>query len=219
MLVAIIIYAAVLIFALVAWYATFAHYNRRRSRRVLQWIDAAFAGHGKVAGVRWLAPARFHAHLHLAPNGSFQQAAIDVQLLPRQMPVQWLAARLRQQPEIMTFTADLECAPGCDLEVHNHRWCGRTRRSLPGNRAAWEMERCTPFVITTKQTWQREVATMMNALSASRERDFLNIAYHRSSPHFVATASLQAIAPDGNSSGELFTILCELAGGASASRF
>ena len=219
MLVAVIIYASIAPFVLVAWYAAFSHYNRRRSRKILKWIDAAFAGHGKVAGVHWLAPARFHAHLQLAPNASFQQASVDVQLSPRQMPVSWLLARLRRQSEVMTFEADLEFTPAYDLEVHNHRWCGRTRRNLPADPLRWDMERCTPFVITTKPAWQREITTMMTAMVASRERDFLKVSYRRSSPHFTASVPLEAVAPGSGNNGELFIVLSELAGGASASRF
>jgi hypothetical protein len=219
MLVTVAIYASLIIFMLVTWYAAFSHYNRRHSRKILRWIDAAFAGHGKVAGVHWLAPARFHAQLQLAPNASFQQASIDVRLSPRQMPVRWLLAWMRREPEVMTFEADLEFTPGYDLEVHNHRWCGRTRRSLPTDGEGWETERCTPFMITTKKEWQREIATMMNTLVVSRERDLLNVTYHRTSPHFTACIPIEALAPGSGTNGQLFAVLRELAGGASASRF
>lgn len=218
MLLEFLIVGSVVVLACIAWYAGFSHYNRQRSKEVLNWIEAAFAGHGGVAGVHWRSPSSFLAHLQLRPNSCFQQAAIEVALLPRELPLSWLRSRMRRTPESLMFEADLECVPAYNLEVHHHRWCGRTRRSLPTDPGAWQMEASTPLVITTKRDWQREVSTMTAALSASRERDLVSVSFRKASPHFIATVPLSAIAPDAHSGNELFYVLQELAGGASASR-
>lgn len=218
MLVEAVIYVALAVLAAIAWYCAFSHYNRKRSREVLGWIEAAFAGHGGVVGVHWRSPGCFLAHLQLCPNSYFQQAAIEVALTPREIPFRWLASRLRRIPESLTFEADLELAPLHTLELHHHRWFGRTRRNLPAT-TTWNMQQVTPLVITTRKDWQREILMMTSALAASRDRQLLNVSFRRTSPHFTATVALSAIAPDVGSGNELFTVLEELAGGASASRF
>lgn len=210
-------YAAVAIVLIAIWYGVSLRYNRRRGRKVLRWIETAFAGHGKVVGVHWTAPSRFHAQLRLSAN-VFQHASVIVQLAPRELPLTWLAARLRRQQETVTFEADLDFPPDFNLEVQNHRWMGRTQRCFPRNPSAWHTETMAPFMITTRKDWQRELSSMMDALLASRERDFLSLSFHRSSPHFSASIPLEAISPSAAGSG-LFDVLRELAGGASASRF
>lgn len=213
-----LIYATILILAFIAWYCGFSHYNRKRSREVLKWIEAAFAGHGSLAGVHWRSPGSFLAHLKLRPNSCFQQAAIEVALAQREIPHRWLKSRIKRIPESLTFEADLELAPMYGLEVHHQRWCGRTRRHLPDDPDQWQTQQVTPLVITTRSDWQREITMMMASLEASRESEVLNVSFRRTSPHFTATIALSAIAPH-SSRNELFSVLQELAGGASASRF
>jgi hypothetical protein len=217
MLVTVAIYAAIGALIVLAWYCGFHRYNRNKSIQVLRWIERAFAGHGRIVAVHWLSPSRFHAQLSL-PRNVFQHAAVEVQLAPREFPFSWLLSRLRKDHELLTFLADLDYAPGFNLEVHNHRWCGRTRRNLPMDPASWQMERYTPFVITTRKDWQREVTTMINSLLASRDREFLSVSFRQDSPHFSASMAVQSIAPGASASNELFDVLRELSGGASASR-
>jgi hypothetical protein len=85
---------------------------------------------------------------------------------------------------------------------------------MPQNASGWQMERTQPFMITTRTEWQQELSPMMDALIASRDRDFLNISYSKQSPHFSATLPLEAIAPDAATCSEFFDVLRELAGGA-----
>jgi hypothetical protein len=160
----------------------------------------------------------FQLRVRLWPN-LFQHTSVKVQLFPRELPLSWLIARLRRRQETLTFEADLDFAPSFNLEVNNHRWCGRTRRRLPGNSENWSMERSGPFVITTRNDWQREITNMMHALVASRDCDCLTVSFSRTSPHFSATVALQSISPERQSETNIFDAMRELAAGASASRF
>jgi hypothetical protein len=200
------------------WYFWFVRLNRRKCLQVLQWIDEAFAGHGQIASVNWLSGSRFYVRLRLSPN-IFRQTSLIVQLMPREMPIHWAVAKLRRRQETLTFEADLDCPPGFNLEVQNHRWCGRTRRRLPQDPKLWKLEHAGPFVLTTRNDWQREITTMMGALVASRECDCLSVSFRRTSPHFTATVPLESISPESEARGEFFDVLRELAAGSSASRF
>lgn len=200
------------------WYLWFARVNRKQSARILQWVEAVFAGHGHVIGVEWLSASRLQVRLRLASN-LFQRAGLMIELRPRELPLHWLLARLRRKPETLTFEADLDCPPVFNLEVHNHRWCGRTRKRIPMDARRALIEHCGPFVLTTRTDWQREITTMMTALVASRDCDFLTVCFRRSSPHFSATVPLESLSPQAQTGPDLFDVLRELAAGASASRF
>ena len=200
-----------------AWYLWFRGRNRRQSMQVLERIKTAFAGHAQILGVRWTGASRFSVRLRVLST-LFQHASVLVELHPRELPPSWIWSRLRQRQETLTFEADLECAPAFNLEVRNHRWCGRTR-GFPRDQRGIALEHCGPFVLTTRHDWQREITTMMTALVASRDCDFLTVSFHRSSPHFSATVPLNSLSPESQCEAEIFDVLSELASCASASRF
>ncbi len=202
----------------VAWYFWFLRYNRRKAVEVLQWVERAFRGHGHVASVHWAAASRFHVQMRLSGN-LFRHVSLVVQLFPREVPFAWVLSRIRRQQETLTFQADLDCGPSFNLEVHNHRWYGRTRRRFPNKNQNWVLEQAGPFVLTTRNDWQREITTMMGALVASRECDCLTVSFRRTSPHFSVTVPLESIAPESQTQSEIFDVLRELAAGASAARF
>jgi hypothetical protein len=202
----------------VAWYLFFLRYNRRRALEVLHWIGRVFGGHGRVAKVCWESASRFQVQMELAAS-VFRQPSLLVELFPRQQPLAWLIRRFRHRAETLTFQADLDSAPSFDLEVQNHRWYGRTRRRLPAKSQGWILQQVGPFVLTTRNEWQREITTMLNALVASRECDCSNVSFRRSSPHFSVTVPLNTIAPESQAQSEIFDVLRELAAGASTARF
>lgn len=199
------------------WYFALLHYNRRKSIAVLQRIKIAFAGHAQILGVRWTGASRFHVRLRVL-SSLFQHASVAVDLHPRELPLNWMWSRLKRRQEVLTFEADLECAPAFDLEVQNRRWCGRTSR-FPKKMQRFAVHQCGPFVLTTRNDWQREVTTMINALVASRESDFVSVTFRRASPHLSATVPLNSLHPEAGSEAQIFDVLRELASCASASRF
>ncbi len=201
-----------------AWYLWFARRNRVKSLQVLHWIERAFGSQGEIFGVQWMSPSRFLVRLGLPPI-PFRQAAVTVRLLPREMPIQWFLSAFRHEQESLVFQADLDCPPCFNLEVHNHRWCGRTRRRFQRELRNWKLEHTPPFVLTTRNDWQREITQMMNALLASRECDCMSVCFRRTSPHFSATVPLDALSLNSAADNEILNVLRELATGASAARF
>ncbi len=198
------------------WYLWFRRQNRRKSMQVLQRIKTTFAGHAHIVGVRWASASKFCVRLRVL-SSLFHHASVLVELHPRELPLNWLWARFRNRKETLTFEADLECPPAFNLQVFNHRWCGRTRH-FPRKQGRVAVEHCTPFVLTTRNDWQREITTMMAALVASRDCDFLSVDFRRTSPHFSAAVPLESFSAE-DSESEMFDVLSELASCASASRF
>ena len=202
---------------ILAWYLLFSRYNRRKAMQMVHRLRNAFSGHAQIMAVRWSGASRFSVRLRVVST-LFQQATVQVQMLPREVPFLWLWARLKNRQETLTFEADLECPPAFNLEVQNHRWCGKTRK-FPREQQRIALDQCGPFVITTRTDWQREITAMMSALVASRDCDFLSVNFRRSTPNFSATVPLYSIAPDSEAEPHIFEVLRELASCAQLSRF
>jgi hypothetical protein len=196
-----------------AWYFIFVRYNRNRAIQVLHWIENSLGGHGHVTGIRWSTPSRFQVPIRLNTT-VFRHATMRVEITPREFPVRWLMEWLRRRPETLTFEADLDCAPGFNLVVRNHRWWGRTSRKLSLDPKRWIFEQTTPLLLTTRHPGN--APPMLNALFRCREKEFLKLLFRRSSPHFSATLPLETVAaPD---SENLLDLLLDVASGASTTR-
>jgi hypothetical protein len=200
------------------WYVSFVRYNRRKAAEVLLWIKTALSGHAQVLGIHWISTSRFQIRLRLCP-GVFQQSCVVVQLLPREFAFNWLASRLKKQQELVTFEADLEFAPTFNLQIHNQRWYGRSGKKAKMLAQRSHVESFGPFVLTTRRDWQREITSMINALFASRDNDFLSVSFQSRSPHLSATVPLESLAPQSMHGNNIFHVLRELADCAGASRF
>ncbi len=199
-----------------AWYGLSLRHNRRKAVKALRWIEAALAGQGYVVGIRWLASSRFKVPLRLN-SSTFHRAWILVELSPCEMPLTWLLNKVRKRRDLLVFQADLDLPPAFSLDVHNLRWFASSSRKKPLDTVRWNFEQVTPFVISTRVQWQKEIASTMTSLVGSANRDFLNINYQRSSPHFSVTLPLEAFAPNSPARNYVFETMRELAGSSSNS--
>jgi hypothetical protein len=212
------------------WYAWFIRYNRRRAADVLQWVQAACLGKGRVADLRWQASSsRLKATLHLSSRW-FEDAHLTIRLLPRPLPVQWAMSRWRQQQETLTFEANMGFPPGFHLDVIRHRWSGRTGAkdsAAKGPRTknsvtreststrAWTITRPGPVILTTKEDWPVELSPVVNALASWRDKDFVGVRFNSTSPHFTATVALENLS-DQKAAAALLGLFRELAASSSA---
>jgi hypothetical protein len=212
------------------WYAWFIHYNRRRAADVLQWVQAACLGKGRVADVRWQAnSSRLKATLHLSSRW-FEDAHLTIRLLPRALPVQWAMSRWRQQQETLTFEANMGFPPGFHLDVIRHRWSGRTGAKDSGAKdrrlkdagsndatrtRSWTITRPGPVILTTKEDWPVELSPVVNALASWRDKDFVGVRFNSTSPHFTATVALENLS-DQKAAAALLGLFRELAASSSA---
>lgn len=200
------------------WYFSWRYWLRRRSRLILAWVRLAFRRHGKVSDIEWLSASRFQVNLRLRTT-AFRHAHLVVQLAPRELPFNWLLYRLRNHQETATFAASLDSPPVFNLDVQNHRWCGTSVSAAPSPSRDWAAEKLGPIVITTRNDWRHEIVNMMDALTASRNYDFLKIAFRKEEPHFSATMALNAMEPDALADSNVFDVIRELASSSSPSAF
>ena len=77
--------------------------------------------------------------------------------------------------------------------------------------STWEFTQTTPFVLTSRGDWNKEVTQVFTSLLSRRERHFLNITFNEKSPHFSATVPLDAISPQSEAH-EVFETIEEVAG-------
>jgi hypothetical protein len=166
--------------------------------------------------VKSVSRSRIVLHVQVS-IAAFREASFIVELHPRYFPLLWLWRGWKQQPESLTLIANLDVPPGFNLDVRNHRWCSRPRNSQPETPRP-EFAPSGPFVITARRDWQREITSMLTALLASRECDFISVRFSRKAPHFSVTAPLKAVSPGSRSSGEMMCVISELASCASAAR-
>jgi hypothetical protein len=210
-----LLYAAVGFAALFVWHYFYARKSRKHAFEVLGWIEDLLCGHGHVAGIEWHGSSGFHLPLRLRST-TFHNASLHVSLMPRELPLNWLMGKLKKAQETVVFQADLDWAPPFTLELQSYRLFARTRKDLPPDAPGWDFEQTTPFVLTTRKDWQREITSIISSLLSCPERQFLSIAFSQQSPHFMATLALDSIAPSSTCRTEIFDSLRELATGASA---
>src|SRR5437868_7675590 len=136
---------------LLLWYFWFSRVNRRKGLTVLQWVQAACAGRGRVTRVRWQGSTRLLAELRFPPH-VFEHARVVIRLLPRPIPVNWALSRWRKQKETLSFEADLDTVPRFSLEVHNYRWSGHHGKEAASAKN-WLISRPGPIVLTSRTQW------------------------------------------------------------------
>jgi hypothetical protein len=195
------------------WYSWFVRYNRRRAASVLEWLQAACLGKGRLTNLEWQAnSSRLKVNLHLATRW-FDDACVTIRLLPRPLPAKWALSRFRQERETLTFEADMGFPPGFHLDIVRHRWTGQTGAKKPVRK--WTISRPDPIVLTTKEDWPVELTPVVNALASCRDKDFVNVRFNQTAPHFAATVGLDSLS-DQKSASAVLGLFRELAASSSA---
>jgi hypothetical protein len=211
----ILIDVAVALTLSVFWYVWFVHYNRKRAGNVVQWVQAACLGKGRIAELKWQASSsRLKATLHFSSRW-FEEARLTISLLPRPLPVQWALSRWRHQQETLTFEANMGFPPGFHLDVIRHRWSGHSGAKKASSTRAWTVTRPGPVILTTREDWPIELNPVVSALASWREKDFVGVRFNPSSPHFTATVALENLS-DQKAAAALLGLFRELAASSSA---
>lgn len=201
--------------ALFVWHYCLARRSRRRALEVLGWIDSLVSGQGSVETVTWHGSSSFQVPLYLRSN-TFHNASLSVNLIPRELPLNWIWAKFKSFQETVVFDADLDWAPPFTLELQSSRMFARTRKDLSPDGPGWQFEHTTPFILTTRKDWQKEITALISNLISCPDRQFLSVTFRRESPHFSAVLALDSISPASVWRTEIFDSLREIAAGASA---
>jgi hypothetical protein len=198
--------------SLLLWYVCFSQYNRRKGDATLRVVESACLGLGTVTEVRWFGSSRLEAQLRFATQW-VGDAHVTVRLRPRQVPLNWLLAICRKQKETLTFEANLDFAPGFQLEVYRHQWM--TEKVNLENDREWMISRPGPIVLTTRKQWGNELTPVVNTLMSSSGHSLMSVRFRSQAPHLTATVPLEAVAGE-ESSVAFLNVLRELAASASS---
>jgi len=212
----VLIDAAVATVLVSLWYFCFRRYNQRKGAAALRWVENACLGRGRILEARWLSTCRLQAHLRFAAHW-FENVQVTIRLLPRPLPLQWMLSAWRKQRETLTFEADLDCAPGFDLEVLHHRWLTHKHTGVAMASQNWAISRPGPVVLTTRTHWAQELTPVVNTLMTTRGHSLISVRFRPQSPHLAATVALESLS-DPQAATAFLGVLRDLAAGASASR-
>lgn len=198
------------------WYLYFSRYNRRRGWKALRWVETACSTRAQIVEVHWFGASRLQAQFRFAAHW-FENAKVTIRLIPRPLPLQWLMSYSHKQRETLTFEADLDYAPGTQLEVMRHHWLTHSSRKLANRSRDWTIARPGPVVLTTSSQWQQQLPPIVNTLMTSRGHNLLNVRFGPQSPHLAATIDLEALSGE-EAAASFLGVLRELATDASTSR-
>ncbi|MGO9124425.1 MAG: hypothetical protein ACLP6G_06000 [Terriglobales bacterium] len=210
-----LIYAGLVAGLAVLWYFCLAGYNRRRGILALRKVEAACSHRARIVETHWIGASRLQAHLRFAAHW-FEDAKVTIRLQPRPLPVQWLLSRWHRQRETVTFEADLDNAPGVQLEVFRHHWLSDGDRQMIRSSRNWTISRSRPVVLTTSNQWGQKLPPIVNTLMTTRGHSLLKVRLRPESPHLAATVDLEVLSGE-EAAGGFLSVLRELAAGASRS--
>jgi len=196
------------------WYYLSWRRKHQKAREVLRWIQSSLAGRGHVTGLFWITSSRFRVPLRLT-CGVFYRAWVLVDLRGQQTPVQWFLDKIRKRREVLTFQADLDCAPAFSLQLQNFRWFARSGRNVSITRPGWRFEHLQSVMISTRPENQHEIANAITSVRQGGNSDFIEVSFQHRSPHFSATLPLEALAPGAPARTHMLDTMRELAGNAS----
>lgn len=184
--------AAVFTFLFAAWYYAWAAATHRRAVQILRQLELALAGEGHIIDLEWLSASSFVTRLRLGSQ-LFRDANLRVEMAPRELPWRWWRFVRSHREESFTFSADLESAPGLDLEVVNQRWYGKPRQRKLLEERDWDLASCGSFVLSSRKEWSREIASMANALLVTRHQEVRQVSFSNTSPNFIAVFDLSSL--------------------------
>jgi len=195
------------------WYACFAYYNRKKAVQAMHWFETACSHRGRITELRWRGSSSLHARLAFAAHW-FENARVTVSLKPRPLPLRWLYSLWKRERETLTFEADLDCAPGFQLQIFRHRWL--THNQTRGNvqHRGWELHHSSPVLLTTRSEWTQELTPVVNTLMTAKGHHLLSVRFREESPHLAATLPLAALS-DEQAATSFLKVLRALAEGAS----
>lgn len=184
---------------------------QQRALRALRWIENSLGTAGHVSGMRWLNDSQFEVPLRVA-HTVFHRTYIHVTLQPSLRP--WR----KSEPEVLTFHADLELTPTFSMAFENLRWFARTDKRLSTDAPGWQVENCSPVVLTTRLDWERDVTNAIYTVLHCERREHVNVVFRRTSPNFSVTIPLEAISPSLSEPLQFLDLLREMAEGISVKK-
>ena len=178
---------------LVVWYIVGWQMNRRRGRRLLEWILQGLRAFGGQITVSRLGTSGFQVNVRKA-QAPFKKIEATILLEPRENLLFWIFNLLRGRADHLVFKSTLRASPRGEVEMVKKR--GRlARRVLKGlDERAWtRQETAGGLVIACRGKQGQRQADAISFLVEDLSPRLLRLSLGKKAPHLLVSLSLAGL--------------------------
>jgi hypothetical protein len=194
---------------LIIWHIVGWQMNRRRGRRLLEWILQGLQTFGGQITASRLGTSGFQVNVRKA-QPPFKRIEATIVLEPREILLLWIFNLLRGKADYLVFKGTLRALPRCEVEMVKKR--GRlAKRVLKGlDEEAWtRQETDNSLVMAYRGKQSRQQADAISHLAGDLSPRLMRLSLSRKAPHLLVSLSLAGL--DEQSALLLFSSLQDLA--------
>lgn len=178
---------------LVIWYIVGWQMNRRRGRRLLEWIIQGLRAMGDQITVSQLGTSGFQVNVGKA-RAPFKGIETTILLEPREILLLWIFNRLRGRADRLVLKGTLRASPRGEVEVmkKRSRLAGRVLERL--DEKAWtRQETAGGLVMACRGEKGQQQADAILHLVEDLSPRLLRLSLSKKPPHLLVTLSLAGI--------------------------
>jgi hypothetical protein len=177
---------------LIIWYVVGWQMNRRRGRRLLEWILQGLRAFGAQIAVSRLGTSGFQVNLRKA-QAPFKRIETTILLEPREILLLWIFNLLRGRADYLVFKGTLRVSPRGEVEVMKRGHLAR--RVLKGlDERAWpRQETADDLVIACRGRQGQQQADAISHLVEDLSPRLLRLSLSKKAPHLLVNLSLAGL--------------------------
>jgi hypothetical protein len=178
---------------LIIWYIMGWQMNRRRGRRLLEWILPGLRALGDPITVSRLGMSGFQVNVRKAQT-PFKRIEATILLEPREILLLWMFNLLRGRTDYLVFKSTLRASPRGEVEVVKQRG-NLARRVLKGlDERAWtRQETADGLVIACRGKQGQQQADAISHLVEELCPRLFRLSLSKKAPHLMASLSLAGL--------------------------
>jgi hypothetical protein len=194
---------------LIIWYIVGWQMNRKRGRRLLEWILPGLRASGNPITVSRLGMSGFQVNMRKA-QAPFKRIEATILLEPRELLLLWIFNLLRGRTDYLVFKSTLRVSPRGEVEVVKQRG-HLARRVLKGlDERAWtRQETANGLIIACRGRQGQQQADALSHLVEELCPRLLRLSLSKKAPHLLVSLSLAGL--DERSAPLLLSSLQDLA--------
>ncbi len=178
---------------LTIWYIVGWQVNRRRGRRLLEWILQGLRAFGGQITVSRLGTSGFQVNVR-KPQPPFKRIETTILLEPREILLLWIFDLLRGRADHLVLKGTLRASPRGEVEIVKKK--GRlARRVLKGlEEKAWTRQETAGGLLIARRGKQgRQQADAISHLVEDLSPCLLRLSLSKKAPHLLVSLSLAGL--------------------------
>ncbi|MFQ5710655.1 MAG: hypothetical protein ACE5GD_02625 [Candidatus Geothermarchaeales archaeon] len=190
------LFIVILSISLFLWYKIGSWVNRRRSKTLAKSIWSALERLGDEKSIQWLGSSGFKIDVS-KPNPPFKALGLVAILEPRDIPINWVLARLSGKRDMLAIKGVFKSKPRCEIEALNLSGRGAKLFEELG-RIGWSRRRSedAPLGIALRG----KIPTLPEDIQSSLKdnvKGLMRLSVRRTLPHLTANFALVG-GPEGS---------------------